>query len=222
MFAKSVYRLITLAGLLSLAGQAYAVVIIGDTEFAVADWSVTEVRDDGTNSTQIATQQATGGNPDAFRQGINTMGGVTVIRYGHLFMPTTYDPSVQGAITSLDWTYDFIVLAATNPTFGAVNSTIVLEQGGIFYLVGPALTLEVDPPDPMWTTNSNSNLTSANFVKVDGVGENPDFSASGGSISFGFLINNSTNQSNGRTTTYGVDNWQFLIRQQSDVPVPTR
>ena len=53
MFAKPVSRLISLVGLLSLAGQAHAVVIIGDTEFVDADWSVTEVRDDGANIVPI-------------------------------------------------------------------------------------------------------------------------------------------------------------------------
>jgi hypothetical protein len=79
------------------------------------------------------------------------------------------------------------------------------------------MILRCKVPFLCWT---GPTISSANFVEVDGTGDNPDFSASGGPISFAFLISNSTGNVAGRDTTYGVDNWQFLIRQQSSVPEP--
>lgn len=206
------------------ANSALAVIIISDTEFQNSDWSTIELRDDGANSTGTGAQQAAGGNPGAYRQGQNILGGPSIVRYAHMYGAATYNPSVQGAISSLDWTYDFIALSVTNPTNGAIASNILIEQGGIYYVAGPGLTLSVNPNSippllPIWTTNSANGLSALNFNAVDSSG-NPDFSASGGVISFGWLTSNSTGQQPpGRTATWGLDNWAFTINDEDVIKI---
>lgn len=195
--------------------------LFSDTEFNDGNWTIIEVRDDGSVSTGTGAQKLSGGNLDAYRQGENILGGPTTVRYAHMYS-SAYDPSLSGAIASLDWSYDFIALAATNPTNGAIASNILIEQEGIFYIAGPGLTLPVDPagPPPIWTTNSGLDYSASNFTAVDSTG-NPDFSATGGIISLGWLTSNSTGQAPpGRIATWGLDNWQFDITPKIPPPIP--
>lgn len=212
-------RGVLLLSFMAAGHGANAAIILNDTQFNNADWSVVEMRDDGNNSTTSASQVLAGGNGGAYRHGVNRMGGPTVVRYAHMFN-ATYDPTADGAVDSIDWSYDATILSATNPSNGAVSTGILLEQNGVYYAAAPFLNPSITPPmQPVWSSNSGTGLQAVNFFAVDGAGT-PDFSLGAAAIRFGFLISNSTGQVLGRDVTWGIDNWRVRINNRTGTPPP--
>ena len=167
-----------------------------------------EFGDTNNNGSLTIAKKSTGGNPTDYQQGIHAW-GPGIVRYDHLYVDT-YDPATLGAISSIDFTYDFIVEAVTNPSDGAVATYFLITQGAnrwTYSQLVNAINPLNDPPS--WETNSASGLDAALFSGID-------FSAAGGVITFGYGTANSTDQTAGRTTTWGVDNWRVTINQ---VPV---
>ena len=185
---------------------SFGAVVLSDGTFNVSDWTHSEFEDTNNNGSLTIAKKSTGGNPADYQQGIHAWGPGTV-RYDHLYVDT-YDPATLGAILSIDFTYDFIVEAVTNPSDGAVATYFLITQGANRWTYSN-LVNAINPPNdpPSWETNSASGLNAALFSGID-------FSAAGGVISFGYGTANSTGQT--RTTTWGVDNWRVTINQ---VPV---
>ncbi len=183
------------------ASNAFATVIISDSTFNDSDWTATVAASTG-GSSQTALQNASGGNPGAYRFMTHTLPGHSSIAVVHFFQPETYTPSTQGAITSLDYSEDRIQF---NPPFNgaAIGATPLLEQGGVFFF-GPDITYT----STAWTTLSLTGLTAANFSSGS---NHPDFSASGTTIMFGYLRSNTNIADQQIITQHGIDNWSFTI-----------
>ena len=195
-----------------------ATIIFQDSDFPVINWSEVELIDSGNNGSLLVNQVLSGGNSGAYRQGFHDW-GPGFINYAHLYAPKTYKPSVSGAISSLDFFYDFSVLEVTNPSNGAVATKFLIEQDNVFY-TNSYIGQKVSPG--IWTTNFGLGLVSDDFVDVAGSTRKPDFSINGGEIAFGFATLNSTGMASGRTSTWGVDNWKVTIHQPTQsVPEPS-
>ncbi|NER99067.1 MAG: hypothetical protein F6J86_35475 [Symploca sp. SIO1B1] len=193
-------------------------IVFQDSDFPVIDWSEVELIDSGNNGSLLVNQVLSGGNPDTYRQGFHDW-GPGLINYAHLYTPQTYNPSVSGTISSLDFSYDFSVLEVTNPSNGAVATEFLLEQDNVFY-TNSFISQQVNPG--IWTTNFGFGLVSDDFVDVAGSTQKPDFSINGGEIAFGFATLNLTGIASGRTSTWGVDNWKVTINQPNQsVPEPS-
>jgi hypothetical protein len=186
-------------------GISLGVVVISDSTFNDSDWAHSEISDTGNNGALTVSQQLAGGNPGSYQQGIHVW-GPGFVSYGHSLSTITYDPSVQGAISTIDFSYDFITEAVTNPSTGGVATSFLIAQGASTWAYG-SITVTAGTS---WQTNSAIGLDASLFAGID-------FSAAGSPITFGYLTSNSTNVIDGRTSTWGIDNWSVTINQ---VPLP--
>jgi hypothetical protein len=96
-----------------------------------------------------------------------------------------YDPSTQGAIEGINFSLDKEV--ATDFSIGSITAPAVIEQGGNFYV---DFIFGV-PIGNVYQTITGTNLQASDFGLYDfstgtfNAAINPDFSATGGDISFG-------------------------------------
>jgi hypothetical protein len=208
---KKIMSALTGLGLLALAPGANAVVIM-DSTFANVDWTKTTLSI--SNATETATQSAAGGNPGSFRTMSHNFGsGIASLFIFHEYIGTggTYDPGTSGAIASIDYSEDQKKLAGT----GAVGAFVAIKQGGVIFK-GPVLNFS---NDTTWITASSMGLTATDFLDFTTSTFNPDFSAAGATISFGYGRANDTNRISPTTITHGIDNWTFTINQIT-IPEP--
>lgn len=204
------------AALLALGLQASAAaatqITFADAEFADVDWSATKVQDTtaGAGATFSAGQVASGGNPDAYRS-VTHVYDTGTIRVAHSFEAATYDPTILGAIDTVDFAYDGIHLQP--PAGQAVALGPLLVQGDSFY-VGPSDAIF----DETWTFFDRIGLTAADFARIAGTGAaNPDFSATGAPIKAGYFSANTNTSTGSIMRMAGVDNWSVTF---NTVPEP--
>ena len=213
LFVKRIFFM----ALLWFSGAAMAQpVTIADSEFAPADWMPIVTKTTG-GASQSVSQSASGGNPGAYRAMIHSLPPNSNIVVVHEFLGASYDPSAQGAISSLDYREDH---REFNPPFAgaAIGAKPALRQGGVWYF-GPDLTFN----GLSWQSVNLTGLTNMDFSGPGG--SHPDFSASGGVINFGFVRSNTNNSGpKGHTkdsnaasfnTTSGIDNWSYSLQTQS-------
>ncbi len=198
-----------IAASLLLVKAAAADVTFSDNTFTNGDWTLTQVQGGGGGATS-AGQQLAGGNPGSFRAITNTVNAVanSFIRGIHLNTNAIYTPAIAGAISSIDYAEDSILVSG----FGQGQGTgPALQQGGINYVVINGL----GTPNSTWTHQSLAGLTVTNFGQLTSNGviatNNPNFSCSGTPITFGFSRANSTPTASGYTTIAGIDNWTNTI-----------
>lgn len=197
-----------------LASAAAANVIISDGVFAPADWSLISIDVGGNGSTTTVSQQLTGGNPNEYRRVFNSVAGPSnsAIWGLHLYLPSSYDPATQGAVSSVCYSEDAILFAGAG---SGQASGMLIEQAGKYY-VGPSHATAF----AVWTNISDPLLVQGNFSEIDLSSgalngfSNPDFSAAGGTMQFGFFRANSTS-GGAYTRDGGIDNWSVCI-----VPAP--
>lgn len=149
-----------------------------------------------------ARHEAAGGVEGGYRHIEHLLPGVSGLTVFHGFTGETYDPSTQGAITSLDGSYFRRKILPEAPS--AVGERFALKQGGtVFY--GPAgVFLNLS-----WELYQVGGLAPLDFLPAPG----PDFSASGGPIIFGFLRTNSHTNDSHLTMIHGIDNYKVVIRR---------
>lgn len=166
-------------------GAAHADITFSDSTFNNADWNVHAVAT-GAAATSVGTQTG-GGNPGTGREVTNTLSQPALLYAMHAYgttAATTYQPAIDGAIGTVDYTIDAQWLAG----IGGQGHGIALGalQGmnlyyGIYSITGSSGT---------WGTYANAGMTAADFVPFNG-GPAIDFSASGAPIRFGFVVGNS-------------------------------
>ena len=191
---------------LSLAG----IISFSDGNFTPGTWTTAKQIGNGSVS---ASQVTSGGNPgDYLRVDFTGFTGMQVAF--HYLNVATYDPSVQGAIALLAWSLDEKGLPLNNTSLAAAGA--LLQNGTLYYsLASNNISQEV------WDTFGLTGQTAADFRTFASAAEHPNFSASGGLITFGFV----TEYDNGATTDSRIaafDNWSFDITQQDQaVPEPS-
>ena len=130
-----------------------------------------------------------------------------------------YDPSQHGAIREISCSWDTIVYDGA----GNAGMGLVAKQNGVYYVAFPR-TYEA-PFSREWTNRSYSGLVRKDFRPIwprlfttPETPWNPDFSAQGKPIQFGFIRAQSDDASRGGET--GVDNWRVEIvpEPKSDNP----
>jgi sugar lactone lactonase YvrE len=184
-----------------------------------ANWQLSVFTNGGAAS---AAQQGSGGDPNSYRQIVNTVNNpppgmqTQVIDFSGN-VQAVYDPQVHGAIDSIDYSEDDILISGGGHSQGA---NLALIQGGQVY-IGPSHAIS----DVAWTTHQDLQLHQSDFNAVDpaalgGSGvdttKHPDFSQSGAPIEFGFARSNLAAPGGpGYTTVGGIDNWSVTVN-----PVP--
>lgn len=199
-----------LPGLL-ISLSAGATVVFNDGVFNDADWTMTAFGFGGGGSA-AGVQVVGGGNPEAYRQvtdSVNGFDGTFTAVHGYSLSPLMiFNPAVDGAITGIDYSYDY----ATN---GAqVGVALALKQHGSYFFSWPSAYSIVSGG---WGSNGHSGLTAADFALSSGSGS-LDFSVSGAPIEIGFMTANSTPYYP-YIASIGIDNFSVTLRATA-VPEP--
>jgi len=196
------------------AVPALPAVIFEDGTFDTGEWTA-EDEQLGPGGTFTVRQETAGGNSGPFRQisltlnstvGSATAGQIAVFSFKN---GATYTPSSQGAITSIDYSEDAILLVGGG---AGHTSAPALKQSGIIY----TLVLSdgaFGTGDASWIHHDTSG-TRDRFRTLTSSTAHPDFSSSGTTIQFGFMRAISTPPGNvSATRTGGIDNWKVTINR---------
>jgi hypothetical protein len=194
---------------------ARADVTIYDGTFAPADWSHAILWSRPFAMLGPMSQSLSGGNPGAYQAGQHTTNGSFAAIYdGHWYLPGTYNPGTQGAITSIDVQYDYIDFSPG----GTQNGVYVLQGGRNFFRY-------VDSSEhTAWTALSLAGLTGTDLqwqeATASGVNNaQPDFSAAGAPIQFGYYTFNwSLPQGFLIQRSWGVDNFRIIVHNGRPCP----
>jgi len=123
-------------GLAAGASPALAAISYFDGTFNNSDWSLTTFTNTGgAGSTTNGTQITVGGNPTDYRfiNNLLNINGVNSLVLGvHLNVTATYDPSMQGAISSIDYSEDSKNFGTPG---GGQGTGLAIMQGGNFYVL---------------------------------------------------------------------------------------
>lgn len=195
---------------IGFAAEASADVTFSDTEFVNADWGFeTATIAPGGSSAGIQTG---GGNPGNARQLTNSVNsGGTVFgfsRYGTT-VGTRYEPALQGAISSVDWTIDSRWLSGIGGQGHSIG--LGVKQGTVVYVAD----FEITGSSGNWNTHGAISLTAADFAPLI-AGPAVDFSSSGAPLRFGFIVGNSST-AGAYTNAVLYDNFGFTVHS---VPTP--
>jgi hypothetical protein len=165
------------------------------------NWTSTLWSSTGTVSTSEDCP-ATGGDGDSqYRQMTHQITGAGSLVVLHGFDGGTYDPSTQGAIKELRYSWWHKVVTPAFVGAGVGEAVGVLQDGKLYTFSLGAFT------NTTWQPVSGT-LTAGDFLPAPG----PDFSASGGPIQFGYLRSNTnTSAASTQTMVHGMDNWRVMI-----------
>lgn len=201
-----------------IAPVAHASVTFSDGNFV--NWSH-ESFISGSQSTVTATTLGSGGNPDAYLQLDFRFNGIAGIQSFSWFNGAVYDPSSQGAISTLDIAQDRKTFSATSGTgfSNAIQPVWAVRQNGKRYIAFTTVSNL-----GTWQSFAFSDVTAQHFAEVLGVNSSnpnwlnpsskPNFSASGSTIEFGFHVGGvGTNA----FMVTGLDNYSVTI---NTVPEP--
>ncbi len=209
-FRTSGLAVAIMAGILTIVcvpGAARAQVAFHDTTFNEGDWTTEVFFRSGQGGSATAVQSLVGGNPGAHRLVTHTIGTrpaqVFVV---HERAGATYDPSTQGAIAAIDYSFD--ARTFSDPGYGGQSATLAIRQGGVVYC-GPFFA----NGEFIWRSTAQSGLVASNFTVLNGAAH-PDFSSTGDPLHFG-LVTSNTNPEGGiigqSTTIVGYDNWSVGV-----------
>ncbi len=199
---------------------ASAQVTLSDGDFNPSNWEDIVYLHDPNASVSAITTQPSGGHPGAHREMAfqwDTLTDLELVWLFSKYTATSYNPSVQGAIISINYSEHGRV---TSDSIGTLDITlparIGLEQNGSIYRSAVITTVQSPPFPGPWEGLSLNNLVAANFVKHSGPGPTrPDFSETGSEIYFGYIRGNQ-NQASNRTIVTNIDNWSVTINQETD------
>ena len=178
-----------------------------NVDFINGTWS-TETETGVGGSFAVVSQTTSGGNPGNYLGIQNTSNneGISALVF---FSGSTFNPSTQGAVTSINLSLDAIRFGGNGQGFSPA-----VRQGGVNYLVVPENTTY----PASWSNGAWTNLTASSFQAVWTNSSNPDFSLTGGPIEFGF---SNTNSALGfRVTSSGYDNFSVTVNY-TPIPEPS-
>jgi hypothetical protein len=166
--------LLVSALLLVFAHASQADFSISDSTFSDSDWPLFLTLEFGDNAGSANGQDVISGNLAPSRlHVIGTPGSPTDPGYfiASFYGAAVYDPSVEGAISSIDWSFDW--RRGNDPNTSTIAPAIY--QGGIVFNASELLNTVFYE----WQTDVRFGLTEADFPGID-------FSANGDPIYFGY------------------------------------
>ena len=191
---------------------------IEDDVFEEVDWFVVELRDEtlGDSAGFVGVQQSTGGNPAEHRFVANSWthdgnGSVSVVG-GHLRVAAEYQPSAQGEVGTLDFSFDVRTTATTYQTESLLLFLPLLMQNDAYYTA----RVGAEAAD-LWASFASGELTAEDFTRYAGdpqAPSTPDFSAQGSPLTFGFATSVGPHALAGTyATDGGLDNFTVSVRE---------
>jgi hypothetical protein len=176
-----------------------------DGTFNDAAWTSSKVLDTTAGGATFSSAQvATGGNPGSFNRTDQASGNGTIY-IAHLRNSFTYNPSTQGAIETLEYTYDSTEVSPPTPESAAGWVVLLVYQDDTYYATN--IFDKVVPGK--WFHFVRPGFTASSFRAVQDSAKHPDFSSTGGPIQFGFYT---ANLDTGGTTHIGVDNFSVTVK----------
>lgn len=155
-----------------------------------------------------------GGNPGAAWQATMTAStsGGTLNGFQRYTGTNLYDPAVDGAVASMDFTVDAKWISSSL-VIGGHGVSAAIRQGGIDYAANPTQPTGFTGG---WVTLTHTGITASDFSRLDGLPGTPDFSAGGAPFSYGFrTFIAGINPGNSGVVNY--DNLSLAVRS---VPAP--
>lgn len=206
------------------AGQAMAVTSFFDGVFNDPDWTLAPITNPlGTGSFTNGFQMPVGGNGGSYRIVRNSLaiGGPGAAIVGiHMNVTAFYNPSSQGAITSINYSEDSINFV--NQGGNGQGSGLAIIQGGNTYILRNPILVMPYAGYSTWTANPAAGITASDMWMIDNAGNlfsglNPDFSITGGVMQFGFWRGNSSGSASSGVfnSECGIDNWSVTL-----IPAP--
>lgn len=188
---------------------AHATTVFSDGTFDDTDW---ELSVSTTGGSVTSTQETNGGNPGNWRR--HDVVGLSYIF--NIQLDANYDPSVEGAVTSIGYGESRINTGAVGIGPGSAPA---LVQNGEFY-TGATVDGDFHTTSSTWVSREAVDLDVFDFVRCTLVtcfaGEHPDFTASGGVITFGYEMHFTTS-----LQLAGIDNWSITVNTINTVPEPS-
>jgi hypothetical protein len=217
-------RNITAAALaLTAASAAHASVSYFDGVFNPSNWNeITITNAGGAGSSTNASQSLVGGNPNEFRRiDMSLVAGTPGAAVFSLNINNlaSYDPTTQGAVTSIDYSEDSINLLAGSGDGQATGLLIV--QNGIIYIQRTPVLVMPYSTFSTWAQNAAPGLVASDMWEIMGNGfvdpnSNPDFTATASVMQLGFWRGASSGNFTGQAfREAGIDNWSVRV-----VPTP--
>lgn len=212
------------AGLIAASACAAQAQTYFDGVFNDPDWTLTTITNaGGAGSSVQAFQMPFGGNGGTYRIIRNNL-SVSAIDsrvFGvHMNVNAFYNPSTQGAVTSINYSEDSKNFLNQGGN-GQGSGLAIIQSGNIYILRNPILVMPFSGYSN-WAPNSAPGIVASDLWLLDNAGnvfagQNPDFSASGGVMQFGFWRGNSSGTISSGTfnTECGIDNWHVQV-----VPAP--
>lgn len=166
-----------------------------------ASWTSTIWSSSGTVSATEGCPDTGGDGDSRYRQMTHEIVGAGNLVVFHGFDGASYDPSTQGAIKEIQ--YSWLRRVVTPAFVGAgVGEAVGLLQDGRLYTLSLGAFTDTD-----WRPVGGT-VGAGDFSPSPG----PDFSASGGPIQFGVLRSNTnTNAAATQTMVHGIDNWRVVV-----------
>lgn len=202
--------------ILCIASLAVGQTVFTDDSFFDADWTTTIFTLNNPTGVSSSAHEAVGGNPDDHRS-ITTnatcddwdMFGCRAIVI-EIRVEAIYDPATSGQIHYLSYGEDQKCATADGCNGGGYSWFPAIVQDGTFYIHVHGGSTGGDS----WTTAQLTSIDATEFGEValaqfawHDLSSNPDFSASGAPIQFGYARANSISS----TRTGRIDNWTFGV-----------
>ncbi len=215
---------LTASLLLTATGSAGASTVFFDGIFNNSDWTMTTITNaGGAGSFANAFQMPVGGNPLEYRiirHHLVINGTNSALFSVHMNVNAFYSPGTQGAVSLINYSEDSRNFL--NQGGGGQVSGLAVIQGGTIYIQrNPLLTMPFSGFSN-WAPNPAPGLLAADLWELTPTGmlnalSNPDFSAAGGTMQFGFYRGNSSGTLSTGTfdTECGIDNWRVEV-----IPTP--
>jgi hypothetical protein len=181
--------------------MAYALAYT-DTVFRDDDWDTYREGDGSTGVFQFEG----GGNPAPSRWVSNTVLPDSTVYAFHMRRSAAWDPSASAGVVSVAFSIDGMPL--DDAAGDGMGFTFAIRQGGRNFEV--VTSAGVGSVAGVWKTLSYTGLTAGDFRTVTGALATPDFSATGGLITFGFRTGNTAvGEGYGRAALF--DNWSVVV-----------
>ena len=181
-------------------------IVISDTEYDLNNWEIT-VRTLSPGNTQSYVQESTGGNPGSFLKmtyELSMANNPSEVYVTYRYKADYFVPTTQGAINSVTGAEDLKKLSGNYPF---VTSYPLIFQGGNIFFAS-----DFQSSDPGWISFSR-NMTETNYYNLaNQQPNNPDFSANGDTIWFGFARRaKAFDPPVNYSITHGSDNFSVTI-----------
>jgi hypothetical protein len=202
-----------------LTGSALtaSAITFADSSFSNTLWSGQKISASSTPNTSFTATYFTsfGGRTDV-RLVTHTFGLAAPTRSDiytfHALSTTSYDPAILGALASVS--ISFNINSDFGGTSGGVLQTAAVLQGSTVFTAVYGVTFTGSG----WQFYNAPGLQAANFTSATAT--NPDFSATGAPIFFGFALGNGSNLGISTSTQTYIDNFS-AVATPAPIPEPS-